>query len=70
MVGRNTVVALVGVAVYFCPPGVVLCEHQCHFAGPRVAVHVLSFVSPDSWTSFSACRVNLASVFAGFIHQC
>ena len=39
-VGRNTVVALVVVAVYFCSPGVVLCKHQCHFAGPWVSGYV------------------------------
>ena len=70
VVGRNTVVALVVVAVYFCSLGVVLCEHHCHFAGPGVSVYVPSFVSPGSWTSFSACRANLASVFTGFICQC
>ena len=67
VVGRNTVVALVVVAVYFCLPGVVLCKHRCHFAGPGVSVYVPSFVSPGSWTSFSACGANLVSVFAGFI---
>ena len=46
VVGRNTVVALVVVAVYFCLPGVVLCEHCCHFAGPEVSVYIPFFVSP------------------------
>ena len=70
VVGRNTVVALVVVAVYFCSPGVVLCKHHCHFAGPEVSVYVPFFVSPGSWTSSSACGVNMVSVFAGFIHLC
>ena len=69
-VGRNAVVALVVEAVHFCSPGVVLCRHHCHFAGPGVSVYVPSFVSPGSWTSSSACGANLASVFTGFIHWC
>ena len=68
-VGRNTVVALVVVALYFCSPGVLLCKHHCHLAGPEVSVYVPFFVSPCSWTS-SACGANLASVFAGFICWC
>ena len=69
VVGRNAV-ALVVEAVHFCSPGVVLCEHHCHFVGPMVSVYVPCFVSPDSWTSSSVCGANLVSVFAGFIHQC
>ena len=61
--GRNAVVALEVEAVYFCSPGVVLCKHHCHFAGPVVSVYVPFFVSSGSWTSSSACGVNLASVF-------
>ena len=69
-VGRNIVAALVVAAVYFCSPGVVLCKHSCHFAGPGVSVYVPSFVSPGSWTSFSACGANLMSVSTGFVHWC
>ena len=69
-VGRNTVVALVVAAVYFCFPDVVLCEHWCHFAGPGVSGYVPFSSSPGSWTSSSACGANLVSEFTGFIHQC
>ena len=54
VVGRNAVVAPVVEAVHFCSPGVVLCGHCCHFAGPVVSVYVPCFVSPGSWTSSSA----------------
>ena len=39
---------LEGVVVCFYPPGVVPCEHQCHFVEPGVVVCVLSFACADS----------------------
>ena len=63
VVVRNTVVALVVVAVYFCSPGVVLCGHHCHFAGPGVSVYVPSFVSPGSWDFFFCLWGKLGECF-------
>ena len=70
VVGRNTVAAHDGVAVYFFPPGVVLYGHLCHFVEPGVVVCVPASVClGSSVSSFSACGVNLVNVLIGFTHQ-